>query len=255
MPNRSVHLFIRRSHRYLGIILGIQFLLWTIGGLYFSWSNIHEIHGDLDRKQPPYLSASVSLISPSDALAQNELKADSFHSIHVINILQKPYYNINYVLGKDVKRILIDASTGRVKQPISKDEAVQIAAESFNKSPVVKTVEYVQSVSNHNEYRARPLPAWKITFDYPGNTNVYVSADLGKVETFRNTKWRIFDFLWMLHTMDYQGRDNINNWLLRGFSILGLVTIFSGFALYFVSSRFFRRKKPGKVLVIRKKNQ
>ncbi len=38
--------FIRLLHRYLGIILGIQFLFWTISGLYFSWTNIDEIHGD-----------------------------------------------------------------------------------------------------------------------------------------------------------------------------------------------------------------
>jgi hypothetical protein len=30
--------WIRRTHRFMGVILGVQFLLWTIGGLYFSWS-------------------------------------------------------------------------------------------------------------------------------------------------------------------------------------------------------------------------
>jgi hypothetical protein len=37
--------WIRKSHRYLGIFLGLQFLMWTISGLYFSWSNIDDIHG------------------------------------------------------------------------------------------------------------------------------------------------------------------------------------------------------------------
>jgi hypothetical protein len=45
----------------------------------------------------------------------------------------------------------------------------------------------------------------------------------------------------MLHTMDYQGRDNFGNILLKGFSIFGLFTIFSGFILFYVSSG--RRKK------------
>jgi hypothetical protein len=44
---------IRRIHRYLGVLLGIQFLLWTIGGLYFSWSNMDEIHGDPQKKGTP----------------------------------------------------------------------------------------------------------------------------------------------------------------------------------------------------------
>jgi hypothetical protein len=40
--------------------------------------------------------------------------------------------------------------------------------------------------------------------------------------------------------MDYTGRDNFGNVLLRAFSIFGLITVFSGFALYFISSKRFR---------------
>jgi hypothetical protein len=54
--------------------------------------------------------------------------------------------------------------------------------------------------------------------------------------SLRNSKWRIFDFLWMLHTMDYAGRDNFNNTLLRAFSILGLTTIGSGFLLFVITT-------------------
>mgnify|MGYP005819234799 CR=1 FL=1 len=41
---------IRTIHKYLGLIIGVQFLLWTISGLYFSWTDIDEIHGDNFRK-------------------------------------------------------------------------------------------------------------------------------------------------------------------------------------------------------------
>ena len=37
---------IRKAHRYLGLFLGVQFILWTISGLYFSWTNIDEIRGE-----------------------------------------------------------------------------------------------------------------------------------------------------------------------------------------------------------------
>lgn len=46
MVNRKVSMRIRKVHRYLGVFLGIQFLFWTISGLYFSWTDIDEIHGD-----------------------------------------------------------------------------------------------------------------------------------------------------------------------------------------------------------------
>ena len=59
---KSTHYYIRRSHRYLGVILGIQFLFWTLGGLYFSWTSLDEVHGDLQHKHPPHLSANFNLV-------------------------------------------------------------------------------------------------------------------------------------------------------------------------------------------------
>ena len=41
---------IRKAHRYLGIFLGIQFIFWTLSGLYFSWTDINEIRGDYLKK-------------------------------------------------------------------------------------------------------------------------------------------------------------------------------------------------------------
>jgi membrane protein insertase Oxa1/YidC/SpoIIIJ len=48
--------------------------------------------------------------------------------------------------------------------------------------------------------------------------------------------------------MDYKQRDNINNWLLRAFSIFGLLTIISGFTLYWVSSKSLKRRKRNREL-------
>jgi len=33
---KSKHYYVRKTHRWLAVILGIQFKMWTIGGLYFS---------------------------------------------------------------------------------------------------------------------------------------------------------------------------------------------------------------------------
>ena len=237
---KSKHYYIRRTHRYLGLILGIQFLFWTISGLYFSWTNIDEIHGDFQHKHLPPLTSGIHLISPDSVFKQVSDKPVAINSIQLISILQKPFYSINYTDKKDAKNILADAATGTLRKPITKEEAIQIATESYNGKPLIKSAEYITSTNGHHEYREKPLPAWAITFEHSTNTTVYVSAEQGKVESFRNNKWRIFDFLWMGHTMDYQSRDNINNWLLRIFSAFGLITVLSGFVLFFIS-----RKKRG----------
>lgn len=46
----------------------------------------------------------------------------------------------------------------------------------------------------------------------------------------------------MTHTMDYEGRDNFNTVVLRAFSILGLITVLSGFLLWYTSSLTIREK-------------
>jgi hypothetical protein len=41
--------------------------------------------------------------------------------------------------------------------------------------------------------------------------------------------------------MDYETRDDFNNKLIRAFSLLGLITVMSGFLLWFISSKTVRR--------------
>ena len=251
---KSTHYYIRRSHRYLGLLLGIQFMLWTIGGLYFSWSDMDEIHGDHQKKQPPLLSASVQLVSPSNVLDSIKKfhQVDSLVSIQLIDILGEPVYQIRCLsaIHNDVANHhqmkamnhLANAKTGALRNALSEAEAISVAKRYFADAPEVKSVEYLTQIGSHHEYRENPLPAYAVTFNHPTSTTVYVAAELGTVQKFRNDKWRVFDFLWMLHTMDYKGRDNLGNVLLRAFSIFGLITIFSGFALYFVSSKRLRKK-------------
>ena len=182
------------------------------------------------------------MVSPDSILRQLPQRADSINSVQLVNILQKPFYSITYYSQGKLSKLMADAETAVIRQPIAKDEAVQIASASFNGEPTLKSVEYITTTNGHHEYREKPLPAWAVTFEHPTNTTIYVSSEFGKVESFRNNKWRLFDFLWMIHTMDYKERDNFNNWLLRGFALFGLLTILSGFVLFWVSRRRKRKK-------------
>ena len=129
----------------------------------------------------------------------------------------------------------------KIRIPINKNEAIIIAKNSLNVKSNLKSVEYINSTNGHHEYREKPLPAFAVSFDGDVNTTVYVSAELGTVQTYRNNRWRVFDFLWMLHVMDYQNRDNINNWLLRIFSVIGLITLASGFLLFGLTQKLPRK--------------
>ena len=244
------NLFIRKIHRYLGLFIGIQFLGWTISGIYFSWNDIDNVHGDHMRKNPHFISASSELASPDKSI--QELKAsttvDSIHSIQLISVVGKPLYQILYFSGHagdvhhHVHYKLADATTGQLRGPLTKNEAVAIAKDYVVSSANVEKVTLVENTDGYHEYRERPLPAYAIAFENP-DCIVYISSERGTFQTIRHDQWRAFDFLWMFHTMDYESRDDINNWLLRIFSIFGLLTVLSGFVLYFISSRTLKTLK------------
>ena len=247
MKRRNYKYYLRKCHRYLGIFIGVQFVFWTAGGLYFSWINIDEIRGDhlranrvhqirLDRPLvPPHLPANQLIASGVAA---------SIDKIRIVDVLGSPHYEMGFRSydGKD-ELALADALTGELRQPVTEAEAVLIATEALREEHPVKSVAYIvkDNVGGHHEYREKPLPAWAVSFENTDGLTVYLSAQTGQIGAVRTDNWRIFDFLWMLHTMDFQERDNINNYILRAFSVLGIVTLLSGFLLFFASSKFWRK--------------
>jgi hypothetical protein len=244
MKRQNYKYFIRKSHRYLGIFIGLQFLLWTLGGLYFSWMNIKEIRGENLQKEKKNLDVSAISVSPKtiiDEISQTK-NASEITKIQVVELLGESFYEIKFQNGKRIETVLASAADGKIRPPVSEDEAKKIAAEALIEPQNIKQIDYLteENTSAHHEYRERALPAWAVTFE--NNLTVYLSAETGQVQTFRTNGWRVYDFLWMLHTMGFEDRDNINNYLLRTFSALGIVTIISGFLLFFASSKFF--KKP-----------
>lgn len=156
-------------------------------------------------------------------------------------MLRQPFYELFYRSNRDGKGNLVHALNGKTRETLTQNEAKEIATEKLNVTAKIKTVAYLTETGNHHEYRGKPFPAYAISFDAPASNTVYVSTDFANVQTFRSNKWRIFDFLWMLHTMDYRERDDFNSWLLRAFSIFGIFTIVSGFSLFVLTSKTLKR--------------
>lgn len=234
MVNRKTSLKIRKIHRYLGLFLGIQFLIWTISGLYFSWTNIDEIHGDQFKNLEYQPKAYKDFISPSELGI-----AEGIKTIEIRDINNTPYYWVN-------QKQLYNAVSGNIKSNITQEDALHIAKNHMKENLDMAEIELIKSVGNHHEYREKLLPAYVISYHGNDALKAYVSQNDGTFQTVRHRGWRWFDFLWMTHTMDYQSRDNFNNIILRTFSLLGLITVLSGFLLWYVSSPTVRKIKKKK---------
>lgn len=173
----------------------------------------------------------LNLLGSNQLLFQKPIQ-----SLELLEIANTPYYWIN-------EEVLFNALSGEKKDTLTKQEAIKVADRYMLPEFEVDKIKLIESVGDHHEYRGRPLPAYEISYKSDENLKAYVALKNGAFQTVRHRDWRWFDFLWMTHTMDYQGRDNFNTIVLRIFSILGLITVFSGFLLWFTSSPTIRKIK------------
>ena len=58
---REFSLKIRKTHRYLGVFIGLQFLAWTVSGLYFSWTDLMKFM-EISFELNPHLKKDYFLI-------------------------------------------------------------------------------------------------------------------------------------------------------------------------------------------------
>jgi hypothetical protein len=243
----------RKIHRYLGVFIGIQFLFWTLGGVYFSWNNMDDVHGEtLLKQEKNYIKdLNFSVVQKVIDSLKTEAIIDSVIAVDLMEAFGKPMMVFKYFEGGHLKIQLIDAETGKLRPAFSGQECLELVEQQLKEPiPIIKALFLDKhTTDDHHEYRGKPLPAYAFTLDHPTNTTIYVSTELGQITSVRNNNWRRFDFLWMLHTMDYNTRDHITNWVLRIFSILGILTVLSGFYLFYLTSRTFRKNRKS-----RKKN-
>jgi len=214
-----------RVHKWLALIVGIQIVLWIAGGAVMSILPIERVRGEHNIAEPAPIHLDPSaMISTQEAVDAASLDAEIVE-LRVQAWQDQPVYN---VIAADGASALVDAVTGERLTPISEKTAIDIAVADYAGDPDLAAVEYFEDPTW--EYR-RTGPAWRVSFADGQGTRIYVSPGTGLVMARRNDTWRLFDFFWMFHIMDYEERENFNNPLLITASVFGLMTVLAGLLL------------------------
>ena len=129
---------------------------------------------------------------------------------------------------------IIEAPKGN---KISHEQAFEIVSNQTYLEPLILTE--ISQEAPGSEYRGRDLPLYKIesSDENSKNINVYVDPYSAKIVAIRSNQWRIWDFMWGIHIMDWNERDNIGNIFLKVFSILALLSALSGIYLFFSANK------------------
>lgn len=225
-------LLARTTHKWLALVVAIQAVLWTASGVYMTAVHIDIIHGDQLVKRPPPQAVAVPGIVEPTHLAH---LAPGLKRARLEAQLGRPVWIVDGAEGNS----LFDARTGAKLSPLGEADARARAKALFAEDGGIVKAELLQTVPG--EIRGRAGPVWRIEFAGAWRPTFYISPQTGELVARRHDLWRAYDFLWMLHILDYEDRERANNPLGQVMSWLAVATAATGGWLLLYSFRRRRR--------------
>ena len=226
---------IRTLHKWFGLILGLQFVLWSISGAMMALIDHHKVAGEPSIRMP---APAIAPAEPLTLARIDEVVGGPIHGLKLRPLGDAYVYEAATPAG--VK--LIDAVSGQAVA-IDEAKAAALAVAAFSGSEKVASVRKVET--GDVETRSLTLPLWRVEFADKEQTTLLLSTATGEVLERRNNTWRLWDIFWMIHIMDYTKRESFNHPLI--------VTVGSGVAWLALSGaillfRSFRRQDFAYVL-------
>ncbi|MFT5322120.1 MAG: hypothetical protein ACI934_002283 [Pseudohongiellaceae bacterium] len=240
--------FFRKIHRWLGLLMAVQIIAWMASGMYFAIFPIETIRGEHLTDAPESINSNMleGLISPSAAWSAFSASLSGQSKLKDLKLsrnMGETWYRVVASSDGKTQTRLVNAQSGEVSGFLGQAEVTQIAAGLLNTPGIIESVELITEHYEGSEFRGRTLPMWRVSFTEPESLNLYIDGWTGELVTRRTTRWRIFDFFWMLHIMDFGDRDDFNTPLLQIAAALGLFVALSGLVFWAMTTSLFRRRK------------
>ena len=226
MSQKTMRLF-AKWHIWLAWLAGVPLLMWTVSGLVMVAKPIEEVRGshllkNTEKRAIPPGHLARMLIEGEDRPVELRTRMQGNSAIT----------SAIYADGK-VERYF--ARSGAPVPEIDVAAARTIVAMEIDGGDEVSEIRFFAPDEVPLDFR-RPIPVWQVVLK--DGTHVYVGRDSGAIEAVRTRWWRLFDFMWGLHIMDLEEREDTHHPILVAFAALSVVFSLIGIAL------MFRRRKP-----------
>lgn len=196
-------------------------------------TNLDFIHGDhlLKTSDTPAFDRAYALKIP-DVMERYPQAAKIELTSQWINQQWRPVFAV------DVQpKILLDAKT---LEPIAlrQSDIVAIAEQRVSAERNVQQVTLLGADDPlPSEIPSAIAPIWQVTFAGVTRPTFYLHPNTGEIVTQRHNYWRLFDFAWMLHIMDYENRVDVQNNGLKAFVIGNIILFVTGLVLVIATLR------------------
>jgi len=228
---------VTRFHKWLGLIVGLQIVLWMSGGVVMSFLPIERVRGEHRVAEVPAQTLNLSTVISAKAAADGA----GFRAVREAQLatwMERPVWRLTASSGVEA---LVDAQTGERLDPLSEAVARAVAEADYTGPGALGAFDWLEQGPREAGGRS---PLWRAVFDDRDATTLYISPSSGAVVARRSTTWRVYDFFWMLHIMDYKDRENFNNPLVLTFAGAALMFALSGITL--LAHRFVFRPRPAR---------
>lgn len=223
---------LRRWHVWLGWLIGVPMLFWTLSGVIMVIRPIEEVRGTaLLRQEAPVAMKSAPVAPQLDGLKVQSLKLASRSS--------GPRWVITTADGKSR---MADPATGGLLPDYGAADAVREVQARYAGKATVASTERVDPANPPSDLR-RDMPGWQVTMS--DGTHFYVDSGSGEIVARRTTWWRFYDFMWGLHIMDLETREDTHHPFLVGFGIVALIGTLMALVLLPMTGKR-KRKGSGK---------
>ena len=184
-------------------------LFWTVSGMVMVAKPIEEVRGEnLIAKAKP-IDVTAPLLAP-------QIEGRQVLAISLEPRADGPRWEIDFADGE---HRLADPETGLLLPRLgAADAAKELSARYIGPSRVAE-VSRVDANSPPLELR-RAMNGWRVRME--DDTHFYVDGGSGEIIARRTSWWRFYDFMWGLHIMDLQGREDTHNPWVVSFAALSL---------------------------------
>lgn len=230
----------RTLHNWLGLLLVLQITFWFLSGLVMAVMPIEQVRGE-HLQHHIDTAWQQATVSPQQVLQQHSNGAVIRLSQRITLSGDKLYAAPVYQIDDNDQRFRYDATSGDLLAMLSGADIRTLAKAQYAGAGQITEVSLLEQAPQ--EVRHLPLPLWQVQFDDEEHSRLYLDPASGVVLRVRTDSWRLFDFFWMLHIMDYQSRSNFNNPLLISFSASALLFTLTGLMLLWQKYRPRRRRQ------------
>lgn len=214
----------RKIHKWLGLLIGLQVLMWISGGVVMSVLPIDMVRGK------HLLLPESSLLAGQFSAVTDNINLNSWRELEWKSRLGKAVLKATDFNGET---FWLSPSSGSTLEALTPQQIEQLSLSRYSQHASVNNIQLIEHVPFEVRHLTGPL--YQVEFNDWINTTFYLHPISGEVRSVRSDIWRLYDFFWMLHIMDYDTRDDFNHPLLIVVAAFSLFFTMSGITLIYFS--------------------